>query len=94
MTGAMTPGREPETWYRGKMRPRSEVEQIKREEAAAMAGPVVVTARPPEAPHRPRQPHQAQPTRDNATETKRVRFRWEQCEWNTTPPRSRHLLHP
>lgn len=51
MTGTMTPGREPETWYRGKMRPRSEVERIKREEAAAqMAGPVEVETPPPRPP--------------------------------------------
>ena len=50
MTGTMSPGREPETWYRGKMRPRSEVERIKREEAAAMAGPVVVDSPPPRGP--------------------------------------------
>lgn len=43
MTGdTKTPGREPMTWYQGEMVPRSEVERIKREEAAAP-----VTAPPP-----------------------------------------------
>jgi hypothetical protein len=45
-----TPGREPETWYRGKMRPRSEVERMQREEAAAMAAPVEVDGPPPRGP--------------------------------------------
>lgn len=45
------PAREPETWFQGKMRPRSEVERIKREEAAAqMAGPVEVETPPPRPP--------------------------------------------
>jgi len=49
MTGT-PPARGPETWFQGKMRPRSEVERIKREEAAAqMAGPVEVET-PPQEP--------------------------------------------
>ena len=50
MTGTRTPGREAETWYRGRMRPRSEVERMQREEAAAMAGPAVVDGPPPRGP--------------------------------------------
>jgi len=50
MTDTKTPGREAETWYRGKMRPRSEVERMQREEAAAMAAPVEVDGPPPRGP--------------------------------------------
>lgn len=50
MTDTRTPDREPEMWFQGKMRPRSEVKRLQREEAAQMAGPVVVDNPPPRGP--------------------------------------------
>lgn len=47
------PQREPMTYYKGHMLPRSEVARLRAEEAAQMAGPAVVTESPPPRPPGP-----------------------------------------
>lgn len=84
MTGTRTPGREAETWYRGRMRPRSEVERMQREEAAAMAGPAVVDGPPPRGPA-PTPADQDEP--GNGGEA--APCRWKRRAGNTTPPPAR-----
>jgi phage/plasmid-associated DNA primase len=45
-----TAPREPETWYMGKMRPRSEVERMRQQEAGLVPGPVEVDGPTPRGP--------------------------------------------
>jgi hypothetical protein len=93
------PAREPETWYRGKMRPRSEVERIKREEAAAqMAGPVVVDSPTPAAAPGEAGPGQRDGDEAGAGPVETVRGEHDPAPEETpapvTPPRIRSSVPP